>query len=241
MKKVDAVYIVGGISLWNDNELRYSLRSLEKHVTGIRNVYIVGRFPSFLNEYAIHIPYNDIHTNKARNIMMKVYRASKDKRISQDFFFLNDDYFFVKNVHAPEYPFYYKCDLNHTSKINASNEYGYHVRETLKYLKERSLPIKNFDTHKPILYNKRKLIQIVDNCTWPVKFGHILKSLYCNTLGIEGQFLVDTKINHPYFKSNLLKFVQQTPDLFSIGDLAINSSMKELMNELYPNKSKYEK
>ena len=40
---MDVVYILGKGSVWKDNEIRYSLRSIEKHLTGFDRVFIVGQ------------------------------------------------------------------------------------------------------------------------------------------------------------------------------------------------------
>lgn len=235
---IDVVYIVGGTALWKDNELLYSLRSLEKHVTGVNRIVVVGRKPEFLNESVIHIPCSDTSDNKAINIKNKVYKACKDNSLTKEILFMNDDYFFVGDVDARTYPYLYKCDLKHTIEL-MHNNYRKHCEVTLNALKLRDLPTLNFDTHKPIRYDRKKLVEIVDSYTWlNLKWGFVLKSLYCNSLKIEGQFQADNKINHPHF--NWEKVIETVPDLFSIGDLSINKYFKRFLAEKYPNKSKYE-
>lgn len=238
--KIDVVYILGGIPHWKDQELLYSLRSLEQHVKNVRNVILVGRKPSFLNDTIIHIPHVDAYTNKARNIMAKVYRACQDRRFSPEILFLNDDYFFFKDIDAATYPYVYKCDLEHSIKIN-QNDYGIHVKSTYNALWNRQLPTKNFDTHKPIRFNRVKLREVCDAYDWSkITHGFILKSLYCNTLKIEGSFLLDNKINHPHLKTRWHQIALQVPDMVSIGDMALNSGFKEFLQERFPNKSKFE-
>lgn len=236
---IDAVYIVGGVPAWKDNELLFSLRSLERHMKFLRRVFVIGRKPSFLNDQVIHIPHHDIYTNKARNIMSKVYRAATDNRVSKDFILLNDDYFFTHDFNPITYPYYYKCDLAHTIKING-NEYGKHIKSTFDALQGRGFALKNFDTHKPIKYNKALLKEVVDSYTWDKPYGYTLKSLYCNTLKIEGQFKEDLKISHTAIISQWYKLIQKSDDMFSIGDPAVNISLKNFLAEYYPDKSKFE-
>lgn len=45
---IDLVYILGSGSQWRNNELRFSLRSVQKNLKGYRNIYIVGENPGFL-------------------------------------------------------------------------------------------------------------------------------------------------------------------------------------------------
>jgi hypothetical protein len=74
-----------------------------------------------------------------------------------------------------------------------------------------------------------------------------MKSIYCNTLKITGVYKEDCKIASKiaYWK---LKERIKNADVFSIGDKCFTpysgekeSSVKLLLEELYPNKSKWEK
>jgi hypothetical protein len=95
----DAVYILGKGSIWNDTELKYSLRSLGSYCYNIDNVYLVGERPSFLNGRIIHVPANDLIGKewKEYNIMRKIYAACKLRSLSKEFLFLNDDHFLLKS------------------------------------------------------------------------------------------------------------------------------------------------
>lgn len=45
---MDVLYYIGGGSMHNNNELRYSLRSLQKHCRDLGKVWVVGNKPDFL-------------------------------------------------------------------------------------------------------------------------------------------------------------------------------------------------
>ena len=235
---MDLVYILGKGSNWQDNELRYSLRSLQQHVKNVENVYLIGQKPPFLNDKIIHIPHNDIYKNKAQNIMAKVYRACIDKRISNNFMFWNDDYFALEDFEIDNYPYYYKCDLEHSIMINMG-EYRNHCDATLKYLKSQNLPFKNFDTHYPIIYNRFKMTKMIKSCDWNIPFGYILRSMYCNFYKIEGEFKLDCKGN-TQLPAPHIPIQHKGKHFFSIGDNALNHAMKNYLAVRYPNKSKFE-
>jgi hypothetical protein len=55
---IDVVYPLGTGSVWQDNELRYSLRSLEKNFPDLGRVYVVGHKPDWLGNVE-HIPFGD--------------------------------------------------------------------------------------------------------------------------------------------------------------------------------------
>jgi hypothetical protein len=50
--ELDLVYTLGTGSQWQNNEIRYSIRSIIKNLTGYRNIYIIGETPTFLTPLA---------------------------------------------------------------------------------------------------------------------------------------------------------------------------------------------
>lgn len=235
---IDVIYLLGKGSQWQDNEIRYSLRSLEKYLKDYRKVFIIGHKPDFLNENAIHVPFQDVYTNKARNIMAKVHWMAGDQRMTHEFMMLNDDYFFLKDLSALNYPYYYKCDLTLSSKIN-HNEYSKHCEATLTTLTQAGLKTKNFDVHRPIIFHKFKLKQMCSKFNWHIKYGYILKSMYCNYWNIEGILEEDVKISRQ-IPVNIIQKLNENREVFSVGDQALNQSMKAYLMNAFPTKSKFE-
>ena len=52
---MDIVIPLGTGSRWQNNELRFALRSIEKYLTGYDKIFIIGECPSYLQNI-IHIP-----------------------------------------------------------------------------------------------------------------------------------------------------------------------------------------
>lgn len=237
---IDVVYILGKESRWHDAEIKYSVRSVEKYLQNYRNIIIIGEKPAFFNNEIIHIPAKDEFGNKATNIMTKILKAANHRGITKQFMLFNDDYFLLKPTDATTYPHYYKNTLPQALEKNRSNhEFYSHLNATIKALEGQSLPLKNFDSHYPILYDKHKVRMVVDMYEWAIPFGYVFKSLYCNTVGIEGIMLEDCKINHPHILSNWPNLTKGR-HMFSIGDRCVNKSMEQYLTNLYPDKSKYE-
>ena len=46
--RTDVVYPIGQGSSWKNNELRFSLRSIEKYGINVGKLFIVGELPDFL-------------------------------------------------------------------------------------------------------------------------------------------------------------------------------------------------
>jgi hypothetical protein len=235
---IDVVYLLGKGSKWSDHEIRYSLRSLEKHGHDFRKVFVIGHKPDFLNEKIIHVPYQDVYSNRSRNIMAKIHWMAGDPRMTQEFMVLNDDYFFLQDFSCINYPYYYKCDLKQSVAIQ-QNEYTKYCLATLKVLTEAGLNTKNFDTHLPITYNKLKFRNMCAKYNWHIPHGYIVRSMYCNHYGIEGVLREDVKISHPYNLKQLEAMNEHRP-MFSTGDNAMNNAMKTFIYHKYPKKSMYE-
>jgi hypothetical protein len=221
---------LGNGSRHNNRELLYALRSFEKHLKGITNVVIIGECPDFLTNI-IHIPFTET-SHKQANIKAKILAACDHSRVTDDFCFLNDDVFLVQDINIDNIPYWYSGDLSTYSEKGR--------QELIEELQLRNLPTKRFDLHQPIVYNKQKFIEAVsgfnDKC--------IIKSLYCNYWRIEGVQYVDMKIRHPH-SYEWLKANVKDRFYFSIGEAnemdALNPSMWRFLDELFPEKSKYER
>lgn len=235
----DLVYPIGSGSKWANNELRYSLRSVEKHLKGFGSVFVVGLCPDFLNDEIIHIEQPFVSGNAARNIANNLLAACQVEGLSQAFIYMNDDYLLTKDIDATNYPTYYKCDLSQTYRINIT-DYRKHVKATMDVLKAQGHGTLNFDTHYPTTFDKDLLAGIIQANDFSRGFGLTLKSLYFNTLGETGAMRLDCKCIQARRIEQWREYVRTT-ECFSIADTCINPAFKLFMEELYPEKSRWEK
>lgn len=239
---IDVVYVLGTGSVWQNNELRYSLRSVEKHLKNYSNIYIVGRDPRFAQGITV-LPFEDKSIyNASKNIYEKIVQACACPGISENFLFMNDDFFLLKDIDAANVPFYYKSTLEeYTKRCLPGNTYRDTLNNAIDTLKKKKLPTKNFDVHAPIVYNKGTFVDILSGCDWRrMPYGFAIKSMYCNTTGVDGIEMDDCKINYPLTLQELKERIEIRP-FFSIGDKGINKDLKTLLSELYPLPCRYEK
>lgn len=238
MQKIDIVIPFGDGSENGDLELKYCLRSIEKHVKNYGTIFIIGKDPNFTNPLHVKVvPMEDVFRNPARNIMSKIYKACRILEVSDNFLMFNDDFFVVKDINAETYPFYYENTLDHPRVFG---DYTPHVKATTQALLSKNLPIKDFDLHKPIIFNKTSFLEVMDQYTWDRPHGLILKSLYCNTLGKVGEPTQDAKLRYQFGEDYIKNFIAKT-DVFSVADAAITPELIKVLEELYPEKSKFEK
>lgn len=238
---MDIVYVLGSGSAWSDNELRFSLRSLQKFVTGIDRVFVVGSYPKFLTN-ATFIPYIDRFPCKEKNIMMKLARACGHPELSDQFLHIHDDHFALAPTCACEVPNYAGGSLEHfkSKTVESRNNWFKACIRTFDHLKEKGLPGLNYDLHYPMIFDKRLYPEIMDRYNWHDRVGYVVKSLYANTAGLKPTRSGDLKINERLTTGQLVDRLKGRP-WFSIGNGGLTGEFKALFQALYPEKSIFEK
>lgn len=235
---IDLVYLytVGS----NTNEIRYSLRSMQKHLKNIGKVYIVGDDPGIFSG-VIYLPCeNKWRHNGARNIYDKILTACQHPDLSDNFCCCSDDYFLLKYFDLENLPYFHCGNLSETIRrlpdkySNGDiNPFKIHVINTYQALNANGLPTQNFNIHFPIVYNKEKYKEIMPAFDWEIGRGYISKSLYANSLKIEGEYMADSKIHAPKTKTAIYRCIKDRA-AFSTNEHSMEPVMLGVMQELYP-------
>lgn len=231
--ELDLLYILGDGSDWDNNEIRYSLRSAELYFPH-RKVFIIGECPSWLQN-VIHIPYPDIFGVKTANGVAKVMRAVKDPRLSERFVLMNDDFFFLKKQRA--IPYYYRGKTSEfIDRHRTKGGYYYQtLQNTEKCLMKRGIKNpKDYAVHSPIIYEKSKLRKLKGR---ELK-GCSLRSVYCNLLNVRGRKTEDFKANTmDEFKYQLSR---NAPVFSSSDEIVKERAFLDWISTKFPTPSKYE-
>lgn len=237
-KEMDVVYVLGSGSKWQDNELRYSLRSLQ--YVPHRNVVIVGERPEWLQNI-IHIKVDDtfaaVHGGKFKNVIRKTIAACKDARVSDSFVLMNDDFFFLDYVNEIK-PFSngYLHEMIETYHDPKSQYYNMLLR-TSRLLKQHDIdrPI-SYAVHYPIVYEKTKFLQMTEVIDWLEK-AYSWRTIYGNLFKIGDVGRLDPKVSTAEgFEAFNVK------DFLSISDnLALDPKFQEWIAGRFPEPSNYEK
>jgi hypothetical protein len=243
---MDIVIPLGNGCVWgNEEELRYALRSVQKHILNVRNLYLVcneGKAPSWVKD-AIVLYCNDEKgvAWKDRNIKNKIITAIDYPDLSDDFLFMNDDHFMLMDYELPNFPYYYReVDMITTINANVKNlAWMTSIKNTRDYLLYIGKSALMFDTHTPIIYNKEKFYNTVEKADWNKPFGFGIKSLYANMNDISGTYMPDAKLFSSETDINYLKKKVQGKPCFSTSSYVVDSH-RELITSLYPEKSRWE-
>lgn len=235
---MDVVIPLGTGSTWQDNELRYALRSLEANCDNVGDIWIIGERPEFLNDTIRHIPVRDTSFPSV-NIMYKTLRACKEPGISENFLFTNDDIFINTPLDIEKTPYLNRgISLSQAARMYRSGNYAVSIHNTAMALKERGLPDMHFDIHTPIIYNKQQFASVMEQYDWTIQHGYVIKSLYANSLRIPGVNYTDTKIKACRSHDSLSQIFQS--QFVSIGERAVCKYLQSFLQEKYPYPSRFE-
>lgn len=238
---MDAVYIVGPYSRWNDNELRYSLRSLEKYVTDLSRVFLVGHKPRRVCG-VVHIPARDPHKNALSNLIHKLRLVVDSPEVGNEFMLMNDDFWITEpwDSHAV----YHMGTLaDAISKRRGSKENYYYkaLVDCDDRLRRAGVPVPlSFDPHCPMKIETSLAINVLreyftdENHEDP---PGLFRSFYGNSISPEktsGQ-IEDNKLSrHWRLPSYKFSFV-------SADDFAIQGQWARLwFKRKYPEASRFE-
>lgn len=256
-KGTDLVYVLGTGSRWQNNEIRFSIRSFEKYFYDLRNIIIVGEKPDWIQN-VIHIPCaDDMRLNKDARILKKLAAACNDPRVSENFIKSSDDIFLNYPLQTSDFkgwhegPIIYNVqrDLNEhlktgSGEIRLKNSKWYeYVYATGTELRKRGLPDNNYDrAHVPQPINKIEFLKILDawdfeeNCyTW--------SNLYLNSSEIfKGEDIrgFNIKFYRPVAAEKFEELLKNKV-VFNCNDRGLTPDFKKLLLKKFPTPSRFEK
>jgi hypothetical protein len=239
---MDILYILGSGSKWDNNEIKYSLRSLEKHGQNYDRIFITGEKPKFINNKIIYNYQPDKYIG-CINHLLKVLWTFQNTDISDDILLNYDDNFFIKNVDISNYPSYYKREML-PDMFTISNRHTKSLLYTKNILLSLGKPIKDFAVHCPIIYNRQKFYDFYEIFKKYIDinnkdFGLSVRIAYLNSLYIVGEYMPDCKIKRNITKKEI-ELVIKNRSIFSISNNITKGGITEFLQDNFPNKSKWE-
>lgn len=185
-----------------NEELRYSLRSVEKNFPHGRVIFVGGSPQDIMPDIYIEVrqdsPTKWINTR--RNLLMAV----QDERISKDFWLFNDDFFIMADYDKTQAEF--DGDLMaHIKEVEKrhgmiQSRYTKLLRHLHKTLTEKGIENpKNYAIHRPMLINRTKALKTLQDFPEEPMF----RALYGNINQIGGHQVADCKFT-PWLKPSTL-------------------------------------
>lgn len=181
---MDVVFPLGNGSIWENNEIRYSVRSVLKNFKDCGRIFIVGEKPTFFdwsNPRLVHLPCTDSYIrNKDGNLIRKVLLACKNG-VSDEFVRMSDDQVFLKPTQATDIKPFYVQDLK--IRTNFGNRFGRRLKHTRDTLISENKTCYHYESHYPMIYNRDKFIKVMNSYQHQDnESGFTINTLYFNNV-----------------------------------------------------------
>jgi len=205
-------------------ELRFCLRSIDKYLSGYNDIYLIcDKWPEwYKGKVLLH---GDISIRKQLNIISKLFQVKDEK-----FLMFNNDHFLLKPLHINEIKNWYHGTLKEALN-NATGKYYTAIKNTIDHFGD----VRYFDTHFPCIFTNHQIHRVF-RLEWG-SHEYVIKS--AAFVDSEGEEITDCKINHPMSKAAIDDRIKDRT-FFSTGPNGMRMQMMVLLNELFPDKSRYE-
>jgi hypothetical protein len=247
---MDIVYVFKQSEDNDSEELRYSLRSLRnlKH----DKVYIVGEKPAWLqNADHVNVEQNmvregDIPT-KYKNVSKNLQAAAATEEISDNFVFMNDDFFVMKPFDSmPAFHWGPMRDVIalYAARYDEESNYIMRMKELYTFLRSQGHeePL-SYELHVPIVFNKAHVARM-----YAKDFSRIyqIRTMYGNYFQVGGQRMDDVKVyldprhNDPGYNADPGAYLAARSFLSASGGSFRSGKVGEFVRAAFPDKSPYE-
>lgn len=224
----DLLYILGSGSRWDDNEIRFSLRSAVENFP-FNDVVVVGERPPWMQGVA-HIPHPDNHRSPAKNTMEKLEVALQSVDLGKHFVLMNDDFFFLKP--HDRCPLVHKGPMMDYVTAHTRTWHGMVTRATAKRcLRVTENPLM-YDCHHPMMMVRELARDLMRQ-----RKGRavLFNSWYANTFCSGGERVRDFKMRRKWVVP-----AAETRFLSVDDGIALNPDFQRWLCALFPVMSKYE-
>ena len=231
---LDVVYYCRGGS---NEELRYSLRSLEKNFPH-RKVWVYGEKPDWCkpDEFVGVLQTRNWKNTKWDNVRQMHRKVARNPQITEDFVLFNDDFYVMKPING--LPYYYNGslftlikDIEYRRSGRASN-YTKLLRRARSALCLIGRDTNNYELHLPMVLNREKLDKLLS--IFPTQ--RVTRSTYGNYYRVKGEERRDVK---PLLGAP----IDYDSDFLSSSDKTFeqDTELRDFIKKSFPNKSKYER
>ena len=235
---VDVVIPLGHGSSHDDAELRYALRSIERHLENLGRVWIVGHRPAWLRGVE-HLPVEDRGRIKDANILRKIEAACR-AGVSERFLRWSDDQVLLRPLAWSQFGPYRFGDL---AGKTAAKRWQKRQLATRDWLAARGLPTWHCDTHTPIPMERAKFLELAaaGRDGWARGDGVTVGTWYCNQTGQplplgDRKATVEGALPSPEVRAAIA-------GRWFLGhnDAGFTPALRALLDELFPEPSRYER
>lgn len=218
-----------------NEELRYSLRSIEKNFDKGRVIFVGGKPADITPDLFIEIRQDS--PTKWANTRRNLLAACEDARVSDNFWLFNDDFFIMRQYDRTEPEFDGELK-SHIAEVEArhgglQSRYTKLLRNLVKTLEENGIENpKNYAIHRPMLLDKQKALETLHRFPEEPMF----RALYGNINQIGGRQVKDVKVT-PWLKPST-----KNATVISTEDTSFRTgAIGQKIRAAFPEPSRWEK
>lgn len=245
LSAVDAVFVIGTGSKNDNEELKYALRNLDRHCPFIRNVYISGECPDWVDTTVVrHLPWPDRFKHaKDANIIDKLRHACEQPGIAKRVLFCSDDQFVTRTCtwedftprwlrqYDPKDGWYEARNRLWHSRLHKTLDRD---RRRRKSLGLNQANVYYYQPHMWMQIDRDKFVEYAKWSDYEHRDDTIIASGYFNFVDAEGK----RNFDHVFISPGQKWPVAATHVAYS--DTAYADAMRFLRNE-FPDESRFEK
>lgn len=255
---MDVVYVIGTGSKWQNNELRYSLRSICKFAKNLGDVYIVGdQLPDFIEPSSVKfLQVKDAAQGRPQyNCALKIRYLFENTDVDR-FLLSSDDHFFIRPVNFDQWPLHYKGKElpRDDTKGVGSARYTRAMAYTRRFMERHLLDLRFWEGHTNKLYTRaaweyltngeigEDFFRTMEASPYGICVNSPMQAVIYQQEAVYGRVNVwqrkDVKLHHLNTPEDweLLKNTES----FSIYDSAISTGVAGLLQVLFPEKCRFE-
>jgi len=238
--QVDVIYPLGTGSCWDNNELRYALRALEVNFLDLGKVFVVGERPAWLTR-VVHIAMPDLfRRNKDANLISKILVACHHPDVTPQFVRSSDDELLLRPVRFAQMRAYHRGPV---CRHRRGNLWQRRMRRTARYLRQQGRTEFAYDCHLPVPMDTDKFRRIMRQAPYQRSIGLTIDTLYFNSCGLQEHRRITRKLLRLRRPRNPDKVRRRTRRsvYLNYNDRGLDEGLKAILQETFPNPSRFEK
>ena len=251
MAKFDVVYLLAK-SAWNE-EIRYSLRSFERHFPDLGQVWIAGYLPPYLDPNAVrHVPEPEMARPGVFVESIARRRLNDDlPGLSEDYLVSDDDHYCLRDVTIDDFDPLWIEDLSQLPN-RGTGAWQLMLWRTFDLLVHMGYPAHNYESHTPTVLNRARYAEVADRFVNIERaalhrfHGVCTITAYWNIVGVPGgrRWAREHRVGFTDKSANadeemISRQLRNRTFLFH-NDRGLNAPLKTVIAQLFPDKSRFE-
>lgn len=239
--QVDVVIPLAGDTTGNFEELKYCLRSIDKNVKDLGQVYILGPYQPRWLQRAKFLYIDDPHKrNKDANIINKVLTAIRVFNLG-NFIFWSDDQVLIQETYLGNMPPVYNIRPPDAFRAKEGNRWHARVGNTFDYLESRDIHLPyNYESHVPQRYDGQKVLEVMKDVDYGKLPGYSINTLFMGLLGVTGG--INQNAIKATSEANYDNLTQLNDRILFYGYDTAGFKLKarEMVSKMFPDKCRFE-